>query len=157
MTTKYTLYFDMDGTIADLYNVPNWLDQLHAESPNPYLCAKPMLDMERLQAQLLHLQKHGCKIVICSWLSIGASPRYSQAITEAKLQWLEAHLPQVTFDDYLFLEYGEGKHKHTKRNEFSLLFDDSVDVRRKWDRASCRASFTPSNIDRTLDYLIKSI
>lgn len=157
MTTKCALYFDMDGTIADLYNVPDWLNLLRTESPDPYLCAKPLLNMESLQAQLLYLQKHGCKIVICSWLSIGASPWYSQAITEAKLQWLEAHLPQVIFDDYLFLEYGEGKHKHAKRNEYSLLFDDNVDIRRKWNRASHRISFAPSSIDRTLDYLIKSI
>lgn len=29
--------FDMDGTIADLYAVPNWLDKLRAEDASP-LC-----------------------------------------------------------------------------------------------------------------------
>ena len=28
--------FDMDGTIADLYAVPNWLDKLRAEDASPY-------------------------------------------------------------------------------------------------------------------------
>lgn len=152
-----TIYFDMDGTIADLYNVPDWLTQLRNECADPYLVAKPMCNMQHLQAQLLRLQKLGARIVICSWLSIGASPYYSQAIIEAKLQWLNAHLPQVVFDDYLFLEYGEGKHKHTKRNTYSILFDDNADIRNKWNRSSWRTAFAPSDIDRTLDYLIANI
>ena len=40
------IYFDMDGTIADLYGVENWLEYLRAENPAPYRAAAPMLDME---------------------------------------------------------------------------------------------------------------
>lgn len=31
MTTKLDIFFDMDGTIADLYNVPDWLSQLRGQ------------------------------------------------------------------------------------------------------------------------------
>ena len=34
MKTKMVV-FDMDGTIADLYAVPNWLQMLRAEDPTP--------------------------------------------------------------------------------------------------------------------------
>ena len=30
------IYFDMDGTIADLYGFDGWLDYLHAEDVKPY-------------------------------------------------------------------------------------------------------------------------
>ena len=48
------LIFDMDGTVADLYGVPNWLPMLRAFDPTPYRLAKPMWDMEEL-ARLLRL------------------------------------------------------------------------------------------------------
>ena len=36
------IYLDMDGTIADLYAVPNWLKMLRAENPAPYIQAEPL-------------------------------------------------------------------------------------------------------------------
>ena len=30
-----TIWFDMDGTISDLYAVENWLPMLRAENPKP--------------------------------------------------------------------------------------------------------------------------
>ena len=38
-----TINFDMDGTIADLYGVENWLDYLIAEDTTPYTEAEPLL------------------------------------------------------------------------------------------------------------------
>lgn len=35
------IYFDMDGTIANFYSVPNWLDYLIASDPTPYEVARP--------------------------------------------------------------------------------------------------------------------
>ena len=40
--------FDMDGTIADLYAVDNWLAKLRAEDETPYAEAAPMWDMTAL-------------------------------------------------------------------------------------------------------------
>ena len=33
------IVFDMDGTIADLYGVENWLPKLRAYDPTPYQTA----------------------------------------------------------------------------------------------------------------------
>ena len=30
------IWFDMDGTLADLYGVENWLEKLRASDPSPY-------------------------------------------------------------------------------------------------------------------------
>ena len=43
MKTKIKiLVWDMDGTIADLYGVENWLPMLRAYDPTPYRTAKPI-------------------------------------------------------------------------------------------------------------------
>ena len=34
------IYFDMDGTIADLYGVDNWLEMLINEDATPYRVAR---------------------------------------------------------------------------------------------------------------------
>jgi hypothetical protein len=47
-----TLVFDMDGTIANLYGVNNWLGMLREEDPTPYIVAEPMYDMEMLNGTL---------------------------------------------------------------------------------------------------------
>ena len=40
-----TIYLDMDGTIADLYGVEDWLKKLRAEDSSPYEEAEPMCDL----------------------------------------------------------------------------------------------------------------
>ena len=37
--------FDMDGTIADLYGVDGWLDDLINKSARPYEVAKPLVNL----------------------------------------------------------------------------------------------------------------
>lgn len=128
-----------------------------ADSVEPYLCAKPIGDMAQLQARLLALQKRGAHLIICSWCSIGASPEYAERIAQAKLLWLNAHLPQVIFDDYLFLEYGEAKHHYAKRNRTSVLFDDNDKIRAKWNCAQSRTAVEPARIISSLDYLLSTI
>ena len=64
-----TLVFDMDGTIADLYGVENWLHDLRMESVRPYTQAKPIYDMELLNDILLMLKACGWRIVVTSWLA----------------------------------------------------------------------------------------
>ena len=36
------VYFDMDGTIANLYNVEGWESKLRAEDASPYADASPL-------------------------------------------------------------------------------------------------------------------
>ena len=60
----YTIYFDMDGTIADLYNVENWLPKLRAEDASPYIEAEIMVDASELQLyhfDEMHIVKYGTR------------------------------------------------------------------------------------------------
>ena len=65
---KNTIYFDMDGTIANLYGCENWLDSLINGKTKPYREAKSMVDMRKLGKLLNALKANGYEIGIVSWL-----------------------------------------------------------------------------------------
>lgn len=86
---KKIIVIDMDGTVAGLYDVPDWLDKLLAEDTSPYEEAKPLVDMEKLNKTLMLLQKAGWEIQIISAMCKNATPEYKKAIREAKKAWLK--------------------------------------------------------------------
>lgn len=125
------LNFDMDGTIADLYGVPNWLEQLRNFSIAPYELARPLVPMEALSRHLNRLQANGYCLRIISWTSKESTPEYDAAIVQAKCSWLKRHLPSVIWDEILIVPYGTPKHT-LGVIPGGILFDDSVPVRRAW-------------------------
>ena len=86
---KETIWFDMDGTIANLYGVENWLEKLINNNPSPYLEAKPLLNMNTLAKMLHKVQNKGYQIGIISWLSKNSTPEYDKQVTTAKHKWLK--------------------------------------------------------------------
>ena len=83
------LVFDMDGTIADFYNVEGWLDDLKAEKTRPYDEAKPLYDMTELAELLNMLRAHGWCICVTTWLAKGATKEYNKAVTKSKKNGLQ--------------------------------------------------------------------
>lgn len=123
--------FDMDGTIANLYGVENWLEYLIAEDVKPYAEAEVMLNMNSLARLLNKLQKQGNEIVIISWLSKCGSSEYNKAVTEAKKNWLKKHLASVKFNEINIVKYGYNKSHFCKSAE-DILFDDEENNRNNW-------------------------
>jgi hypothetical protein len=128
-----TIYFDMDGTIANLYSVENWLPKLRAYDPTPYKEAAPMLRFCSLARRLNALQRNGYKIGIISWLSKDPDPAYGEKVTAAKRLWLKKHLPSVAFDEIRIVPYGTPK--STLASEIGILFDDEAPNRKEWEEA----------------------
>ena len=128
-----TIYFDMDGTLADLYNVENWLDKLRACDASPYEEAKPLVNLARLARLLNSLQKKGYKIGIISWLSKESPAEYDKAVRASKKRWLAEHMPSVQWDEIHLIKYGAPKHFNCQDNE-GVLFDDNEEVRELWDK-----------------------
>ena len=126
-----TIYFDMDGTIAGLYDVPNWLPRLRACDPTPYLEAKPLVRMSALARKLNTLQKAGYQIGVITWLSLEPSPDYDRAVTEAKAEWLRRHLPSVHWDFFHAVPHGTPKQNYFT-SPLDVLFDDNQGVRADW-------------------------
>ena len=82
------LWLDMDGTIADLYGVDGWLDDLMAHKVRPYAQAKCLYDIYELFTTLADLKSKGYKIGIISWGSKEKNNEYDKAVAEAKKEWL---------------------------------------------------------------------
>ena len=129
MTT--TIFFDMDGTIADLYGVTNWLEYLIAFDTLPYEIAKPLVRLNSLARILNRLQKNGYKIGIISWLSKNGTDEYNNAVAESKKEWLKKHLASVKFDEIHIVKYGTPKQMFAK-TENDILFDDEEKNRNNW-------------------------
>ena len=131
MRKNITINFDMDGTIANLYGVENWLEMLIAEDTTPYEEAEPLLHLSALARKLNALQKQGYKLAVISWLSKGGTAEYNEAVTEAKLNWLAEHLPSVHWNYIDIVPYGTPKQNFCE-NPLDVLFDDEERNRNTW-------------------------
>ena len=126
-----TIYFDMDGTIANLYAVENWLSKLRNEDESPYREAETLVRMATLARLLNKLQRNGHKIGIVSWLSKNSTEEYDRKVTKAKLEWLSIHLKSVKFDEIKIGKYGTPK--STMVDDMNgILFDDEEPNRKEW-------------------------
>lgn len=118
------IWLDMDGTIADLYGVPDWLPKLQASNPEPYAVAKPLVNMSVLARLLNNRQKDGFQICIITALSKNSTPEYDEKVKQAKLAWLRQHLASVQFDEIRFVPYTFVKNEANTGDD--ILFDDEV-------------------------------
>lgn len=143
------IWFDMDGTIADLYEVENWLPRLRASDPTPYEEAGVMLNMSLLARYLNKLQNYGYGIGIISWTSKGGSEEYNEEVALAKMKWLRQHLASVSFDIVEIVDYGTPKHIFLKTND-DILFDDNEEIREDWTGTA----YSPSKILSVLAELL---
>ena len=123
--------FDMDGTIANLYKVDGWLDDILAENARPYEIAKVLINMNSLARVLNRLQRQGYEIGIISWLSDGGSDAYKEEVEIAKRMWLKKHLTSVHFDFIEIVEYGTDKNI-VRTSADDILFDDEAENRKNW-------------------------
>lgn len=146
-----TIWFDMDGTIADLYKVSNWLPKLRASDPSPYEEAKVLMNMSLLARKLNQVRSCGYSIGIISWGSKEATTAYDEAVTAAKIKWLKIHLRSVTWDTIHIVHYGTAK-TNFRTDENDILFDDEVRHRDAWgDKA-----YSPNDIIKVLKGLIEN-
>lgn len=125
------IYFDMDGTIADLYAVTNWLSSLENEHTKPYREAKSLINMRELGKIINHLQNIGYHVGIVSWLSKCGSEEYNAKVTETKIKWLAEHLGTVEFNEIKIVPYGTPKSTVVQYPE-GVLFDDEERNRKEW-------------------------
>ena len=131
MRENKTLVFDMDGTIANLYGVKNWLNDLRSANPRPYEVAEPLYDMDILNSVLSIFRGSGWKIVVTTWLAKESSRDYDRLVREAKIAWLEKY--NFPFDEIHLVKYGTTKANCTRKiGGFQVLVDDNEQVRKGW-------------------------
>lgn len=148
-----TIYFDMDGTIANLYAVNGWLEKLRSYDATPYAEAVPMVNMALLARMLNKAKANGYRVGIVSWLSKEPTPQYDNAVTKAKLQWLRKHLKSVQFDEIHIIPHGYPKFL-VVADANGILFDDEEANRKAWMSNSDTAlAFNETNIIEILKAL----
>lgn len=146
------IWFDMDGTIADLYGVDSWLNKLSNCDASPYREAAVMHNMSLLARYLNMVQKAGYSIGIISWLSKESTIEYDEAVTIAKESWLEKHLHSVHWNEINIVAYGTPKEDFIEDDD--ILFDDNEDIRAQWSNEGGRA-YEPNQIFEILKSLLE--
>lgn len=149
---KMTIWFDMDGTLADLYNVTDWLSKLRAYDASPYEQAEVMHNMNVLARYLNMARRAGYEIGIISWLSKEPQAEYDEAVIQAKLNWLHLHLNSVNWDYIRIVAHGTPKSTFMN-SDLDILFDDEEKNRKEW-RGS---SYSPTDIMKVLKELVKEM
>lgn len=128
---KKEIWFDMDGTIANLYGVEGWLEDLVNENTRPYEEAKVLLNMQALARVLNRLIKRGYNIGVISWTAKNGSNEYNERVAEVKREWLNKHLASVKFEAVHIIKYGTPKWT-VANDDNAILFDDEENNRKNW-------------------------
>lgn len=123
------IWFDMDGTIADLYGVAGWLDDLMARNTRPYEVARGIGNLALIARLLNKAQACGHEIGIISWAAKVDDLAYAARVADAKRKWLHRHLPAVTWNEIKVVRYGTDKRMATGGG---ILFDDEEPNREAW-------------------------
>lgn len=124
------VYFDMDGTVYDLYNVPQWLELLRSEQEQAFSLGKPLVDMKALAIVCNELINGGWQIGVITWLPMQASADYNDRCTKVKKEWQEKHMPYVS--QFHAQIYGVPKQKAVKKSKTMVLVDDNNEVGQMW-------------------------
>lgn len=128
---KKMICFDMDGTIANLYGVENWLEKIRNENPEPYRVAKPLVNIDELNEILINLAAKGWEIRVISWLAKDSSESYKEEVRKAKMEWLTKN--HFFFDVAHLVEYGTTKANCVRKYANpAILIDDDAKVRSGW-------------------------
>lgn len=112
-----TLYFDLDGTIADLYKPEDWLERLLEGDETLYRNAAPTCDLRRVEAALRRAHKF---VGVVSWLAKGSTRAFDARVRRAKQIWLMQHFPIA--NEIHIIRYGS--HKRYAANLDGILIDD---------------------------------
>ena len=119
---KMNVYLDMDGTIADLYGIENWLPRLRASDEKIFLECEPIIT----EAELLnHFPTDKYEIKILSMTPKNAKKEYCKRVEKAKDEWLNKYFPTLT--KRIYLPYGNNK--NLKNSAKAILVDDSEPIR----------------------------
>lgn len=138
------IYFDMDGTVYDLYGIKNWLEMLRNEEKGAFTLGKPLVDMDRLKRVCMELIGIEYQIGIITWLPMSASPEYWEVCTREKREWAEKNMPYIS--EFYALEYGTPKQYAPARRAAEMwLVDDSKEVREMWVTEKQRKAIDANN------------
>ena len=141
-TMTKTIWFDMDGTIADLYHVKGWLADIRAENPRPYITAKPIYN-DYLDIVMKKLIDKGYRIGIISYVAHNSTDTYAEKVTIAKRNWLMHNFPYADADKIHIVTKATPKSTYC---DGGYLVDDEDTNLIDWENAGGRVINARTNI-----------
>lgn len=155
-----TVWFDMDGTLYDLYNIPNWLERLEEKDEGVFYHGTMMYNPFRIEQAIDALIAHGWQVGVITWAPKGVEkddPFFTK-VENIKRFWLKRFYPAL-LENFYCLPYGESKSvcacDHWKERSLDpdmgvqILVDDNMLVRDEW-ASGWESHF--KTIDATEDY-----
>ncbi len=131
---------DMDGTLAGLYDVPNWLESIRNEDATPYEVATPLCDVDALARALKLARSEGHTVEIVSWNCKGdISPEYRRKVRKEKVNWLKQYGLLQEVDAVHVVKHGTPKSKVASGQ--GVLFDDETANREEWSSSGRGLAF----------------
>ncbi len=131
------IYFDLDGTIYDLYNFPNWLYMLQNEE-SPFYDLPPLVDIKVLRKIMEKLQsRETASFEIISWLPMNASIAFEEKCTDEKINRVHDDFGTELFNNGHFLRYGTPKESAVLEplTRKHVLIDDNLEILEQWELA----------------------
>lgn len=127
---KKIIYLDMDGTIADLYGMENWLDRLINQDSSVFADCRPLCTEEEL---LHYFPITEYQIIIATMTPKKATKQYHNEVALVKREWLRQYFPILANAPQYFLPYGDDKNivKTFTRLE-GMLIDDNQAILDSW-------------------------
>lgn len=119
---RKTVYLDMDGTIADLYGIENWLQRLQSSDETIFKEAKPIIE-EELLYELFPSSLYDIKIL--SMTPKDCSKEYAENVKKQKDFWLDKFFPSLK--NRIYKEYSYNKNLKNSKN--AILIDDNEKIR----------------------------
>lgn len=142
MNAINTIWFDMDGTIAELYKVNGWLEMLRESDWRVYDKCLPRAHFDRINRAVEALTAHGWQVGVITWASkdVGWGVDCDR-IGEIKFDWLCRFFPAIADGKFACIPYGESKAQYLldmeEAGEVNYLVDDNKEVREDWRAHSC--------------------
>ena len=99
------IFFDLDGTLYDLYNIENWLDSLQNEDATVFERGNFIGNYDEFIAIVKELMFKGYTFGVISWLPMYATPEFENECAEVKRKWEpiieKMRLPYQSIDDFM--------------------------------------------------------
>lgn len=130
------VYFDMDGTIADLYGVSDCFKRLDNMDATVYSEAKPI---DKYINMLKEFHTMGYKVIILSALGMVSSKQFDKDTIRNKGMWLDTYVGKEYIDERVYIP-------NTKHKELYQLFgkgilvDDDDRVLMNWNYDRIKAT-----------------
>lgn len=130
-----TVYFDMDGTLADLYGVHDVFKRLDSNDVTVYLEAEPiskyvdMLKEFKAMGYMIGIITAGSRFPAGTPDDI--RDKMNEDTAEAKQQWLHENGISPYIDSFQFVPYGVSKYEVAK-DKTGILVDNDDRVLNTW-------------------------